>query len=184
MIFVGLTFRFGFPTQYSAGNHQGLPSSRYISSYMPQLENPAESSQPCPYGRYTWTSSTLQLSSLGTVIYVEAIPALRRADALRPIRFSVYASPVLFMRLSVVCYPVTGKNSLSPHSASSATLDTGGWLILTRQGLPPCKMHQASLGALTPHITGKIKVQSEAAQLYFVRVHVIVYAQHGHELMG
>ncbi|MCU7936737.1 MAG: hypothetical protein KZQ99_18000, partial [Candidatus Thiodiazotropha sp. (ex Dulcina madagascariensis)] len=30
-----------------------------------------------------------------------------------------------------------------------ATLDTGGWLALTRQGLPPCKIHQASLGALT-----------------------------------
>ena len=31
-----------------------------------------------------------------------------------------------------------------------ATLDTGGWLALTRQGLAPCKTHQASLGALTP----------------------------------
>ena len=30
-----------------------------------------------------------------------------------------------------------------------ATLDTDGWLILSRQGLSPCKMHQASLGALT-----------------------------------
>ncbi|MCD4811320.1 transposase, partial [bacterium] len=33
-----------------------------------------------------------------------------------------------------------------------ATLDTGGWLNLTRQGLAPCKKHQASLGALA---TGK-----------------------------
>jgi len=39
-------------------------------------------------------------------------------------------------------------------SAMGATLDTGGWLALTRQGLSPCKMHQASLGALTPQITG------------------------------
>jgi len=29
---------------------------------------------------------------------------------------------------------------------------------------------------LTPRITGKIKVQSEAAQLYFVRVHAFVRA--------
>jgi len=28
-----------------------------------------------------------------------------------------------------------------------ATLDTGGWLVLARQGLSPCKMHQALLGA-------------------------------------
>jgi len=30
-----------------------------------------------------------------------------------------------------------------------AILDTDGWLTLIRQGLAPCKMHQASLGALT-----------------------------------
>ena len=30
-----------------------------------------------------------------------------------------------------------------------ATLDTGGWLVLARQGLSPCKRCQALLGALT-----------------------------------
>jgi hypothetical protein len=35
------------------------------------------------------------------------------------------------------------------HSARGATLDTGGWLTLTRPGLPPGKKHQASLGAPT-----------------------------------
>lgn len=59
---------------------------------------------------------------------------------LRPARFSVYASPLLF----------AGKTS---DSARDATLDTGGWLALTRQGLSPCKAHQASLGALTPRFT-------------------------------
>ncbi len=39
---------------------------------------------------------------------------------------------------------------ISTHSATDATLDTGGWLDLTGQGLSPCKVHQASLGALTP----------------------------------
>jgi len=37
----------------------------------------------------------------------------------------------------------------NPNSATGATLDTGGRLILTRQGLAPCKMHQASLDAPT-----------------------------------
>ena len=38
---------------------------------------------------------------------------------------------------------------ISTHSATDATLDTGDWLNLTGQGLSPCKVHQASLGALT-----------------------------------
>jgi len=36
------------------------------------------------------------------------------------------------------------------YSAIGATLDTGCWLGFTRQGLAPCKRHQAVLGALTP----------------------------------
>ena len=42
------------------------------------------------------------------------------------------------------------KYSLIPHSAKGATLDAGGWLNPTRQGPAPCKIHQASLNALTP----------------------------------
>ena len=38
-------------------------------------------------------------------------------------------------------------------SVPPATLATGGSLRLTRRGLAPRKMHQASLGALTPAIT-------------------------------
>jgi hypothetical protein len=54
---------------------------------------------------------------------------------------SVYASPVLFA-------------VIKHHSATGARLDTGGWLGLTRQGLSPCKVHQASLGALTARLSG------------------------------
>jgi len=38
-------------------------------------------------------------------------------------------------------------------SFTSATLDMGGWLDLTQQGLSPCKKHQASLGALTSKLS-------------------------------
>jgi len=41
-------------------------------------------------------------------------------------------------------------------SATDARLDTGGWLTLTRQGLSPCKMRRALLGAkwhLLKHIS-------------------------------
>ena len=36
-----------------------------------------------------------------------------------------------------------------PSSVAVATLGSSGWLILTPQGLSPCKKRQASLGALT-----------------------------------
>ena len=45
-------------------------------------------------------------------------------------------------------YASTGSFGLTP-SFQAATLGTGGWLGLTRQGLSPCKKRQASLGALT-----------------------------------
>ncbi len=43
---------------------------------------------------------------------------------------------------------------LSNCSAMDATLDTGGWLALTRQGLSPGKHRQASLGAITLRLRG------------------------------
>jgi len=58
----------------------------------------------------------------------------------------VYASPVLFVGLS--------------DSATGATLNTGGWLNLTRQGLSPCKTRKASLGAITLALTGKVVGQA------------------------
>ena len=42
----------------------------------------------------------------------------------------------------------------SLDSATDATLDTGGWLALTRPGLSPGKMRQAYLGAITSELTG------------------------------
>jgi hypothetical protein len=50
----------------------------------------------------------------------------------------------------------TGKYFRSTNSATGATLDTGDGLNLTRQGLAPCKMHQALLDALTPPATAGV----------------------------
>ena len=69
--------------------------------------------------------------------FFEAVLALQEArPSLRPSGFSVYASPVLFANTLV-------------DSATDARLDTGGWLTLTQQGLSPCKIRQAYLGAIT-----------------------------------
>jgi hypothetical protein len=62
-----------------------------------------------------------------------------------PTGLSVYASSVLFTRLAV---------SLPfGRSAPGATLDTGGWLTLTRRGLAPPKIRQAWLGTIAPALT-------------------------------
>ena len=46
-------------------------------------------------------------------------------------------------------------------SAVGATLDTGGWLALSRPGLSPGKMRQAYLGAVTSVLTGWPSAVSE-----------------------
>ena len=43
--------------------------------------------------------------------------------------------------------------SVFTSAVAVATLGRSGWLILTPQGLSPCKKRQASLGALTPKRT-------------------------------
>ena len=42
------------------------------------------------------------------------------------------------------------RRGICHDSAMDARLDTGGWLALPRQGLSPCKIRQAFLGATTP----------------------------------
>ena len=74
--FVALIFRFDFPT-CSFRKRLGLPSSQCTSMYMPRLKNPADSPHPHLSGCFAWTSSALQLSSVGTNLIFEAIPALQ-----------------------------------------------------------------------------------------------------------
>ncbi len=65
-----------------------------------------------------------------------AVSSFRRLRSLlRPACFPVYASTDLF--------------GVSTSAVAVATLGRSGWLILSPQGLSPCKKRQASLGALT-----------------------------------
>ena len=101
------------------------------------------------------------MSSLCTchnLLTPEALHILTNADA--SVLTSVGVKPLVDLDLNfeAVCYasfqelrtPYGLHNSLctlhlfcsASSSATSATLDTGGWLGLTRQGLAPCKMHQ------------------------------------------
>lgn len=73
---VALTSRLDFPT-WSFRSLLGFPSSQCTSMHMPRLENPADSPHPHHCGCFTWTSSTLQPSSVGTSFVLGAMPALQ-----------------------------------------------------------------------------------------------------------
>jgi len=66
---------------------------------------------------------------------------------------------VRFASLVRLC---SSRNHLQ-RSAGHATLDTGGWLDLARQGLSPCKKRQASLAALTFKVTGAARLYRAAS---------------------
>jgi len=75
-------------------------------------------------------------------------------SVLWPIWFPVYASCNLFSNRSRTMKSLQWyQPSVAPllqtfiTSSLHATLGTSGWLNLSRQGLSPCKRHQASLGA-------------------------------------
>ena len=122
-----------------------LSSSQYISTYMPRLDNPADSPQPYQIGCFAWTSMALQTSSVRTVF--TAIPALQEHGL--PMAYIFLCVRFIWIVHSVAT-AVADKYIRIPNSASGATLDTGGRLNLSRQGLSPCKMHQTWLDALTP----------------------------------
>ncbi len=81
---------------------------------------------------------TLKPSASGSDL-VEAVPALQGSrPPLRPTGFSVYA-------YLTILFAITG-------SSMRSTLDTGGWLTLSRQGLSPRKIRRASPSAITTRV--------------------------------
>ena len=66
------------------------------------------------------------------------------AELLQRGAFPLAAHRILYVRFTYIVRRI----NFPPDSAIGATFDRGGWLSLTPQGLPPCKKHQASLGAL------------------------------------
>ena len=120
----------GFPRNLS-----GLPSSRRFSPHIPRSSwTPADPRGPHPRGPSAWASGTLTPS---------------------PSALSSYGAVSSFRECGLPC-GLCGSlctlqlvRSVSQPSSPTATLGTGGWLGLTRQGLSPCKKRQASLGAQT-----------------------------------
>ena len=112
-----------------------LPSSRRFSPHIPRSSwTPADPRGPHPRGPSVWASGTLTPS---------------------PSAFRSYGAVSSFRECGLPCglcgslCPLQLVRSGSHPSSPTATLGTGGWLGLPRQGLSPCKKRQASLGALT-----------------------------------
>ena len=116
-----------------SGAHGASQVLRRISSFMPQPEDSGGPPHPHLHGCFVWASGTLTPSPSATNLFRSCTSFQGTRSPLRPTGFSVYASPALFARL------------VPPDSAAGATLDTGGWLALSRPGLPPGKMRQAFL---------------------------------------
>jgi len=117
-----------------------LPSSRRFSPHIPRSSwTPADPRGPHPSGPSVWASGTLTPS---------------------PSAFRSYGAVSSFRECGLPCGLCGSLCTLqlvrsgSHPSSPTATLGTGGWLGLTRQGLSPCKKRQASLGALTLGISG------------------------------
>src|SRR3970040_527817 len=89
-----------------------------------------------------WLRRTLKPSPSATNLFRSCANFQGTRLPLRPTGFSVYASPPLFASTN------------TSGSAVGATLDTGGWLALSRPGLSPGKMRQAYLGAITSPFNG------------------------------
>ena len=101
---------------------------------------PADPREPDHGGSSAWASSALKLSPSALV----SLTGLYQASG-SAVSLTVYVIPCVRFNRVVRC---------ACTSFTAATLSTSGWLDLTRQGLSPCKKHQASLGALTPGISG------------------------------
>lgn len=62
---------------------------------------------------------------------------------------------ILCLRLAHLVHPASQQ-----YSAMDPRLDTGGWLALTRRGLPPRKMRRALPGAITSELSGPPQAQA------------------------
>ena len=139
------------PYHLPDGTPLDLSSSWCISIYMPRLDNSADS--PQPYLSFTWITAALHglrwryKPRQSVLIFIGAIPALQGHVSPYGLHNSLCTLHQYCSRDAVL---TAEKHLLISRSAKGATLDTGGWLNLTWQGLTPCKMHQALLDALKP----------------------------------
>jgi hypothetical protein len=109
---------------------------------MPRPEDSGGPPRPSPSGRLVLASGTLKPSPSAT-------SSSRSCTSTKGERGHPYGLQDTLCTLR----PSRVRSHQSSYSAMDATLDTGGWLALPRQGLSPGKHRQASLGAITTQLT-------------------------------
>ena len=124
---------------------------------MPQPDDSGGPSHPCHDSDASVSASVYVKTLADLNLHFEAVPTFRVCGYPYGLQDSLCT-----LRLSC--------SQDSTRSATDATLDTGGWLNLSGQGLAPCKVHQASLGALTPQFTSGKKQSEERTALFDVCV--------------
>ena len=112
-----------------------------LSFCMPPPEDAGGPPHPSHHGCCVWPARTLRRSA-------SAISLLRSGTRASGSATSPTAYRMLCVRLP---HLVRGL----PRSAMGPTLDTGGWLTLTRPGLSPGKRRRAPLGAITFDMSGQ-----------------------------
>ena len=128
-----------FPQPGADGASQVL---RRISSCMPQPEDSGGHPHPHHDGCFMLAS-----------VYVKTL-AIRNKLISKLYQLSGHAVAPTAYRILCVRFTSFVRQHDTSGSAVGATLDTGGWLALSRPGLSPGKMRQAYLGAITSAPTG------------------------------
>ena len=144
-------FRFGFPTcvdllkigQELFGASQ-VPEASLVTCH--SLRTPAAFHDLADSGRFLLTSRPLKRSSTATSSISGLYQQFRECGLPYGLQPSLCTLHLFCSRPFADWHP-------RRRSATGATRDTGGWLALSRQGLAPCKMLQASLGAITFELT-------------------------------
>jgi len=106
--------------------------------------------------------SSVLASSLLTLSPSALLP-LTRLKSLQGGADTPLAYKILCVRSTSVVHDGFSIPTKASLSATGVTLDTGGWLALTRPGLAPGKKRQASLGALAS--SSQAQVWEQAATL-------------------
>ena len=139
-------FRFGFPTWTRNSSPPGafgvsqVPDASLVTCH--SLMTPTAFHVLAISGRFLLTSRSLKRSSTATCSISGLYQQFRECGLPYGLLPSLCTLHLFCSRPFADFHPLR-------RSATGATRDTGGWLALTRQGLTPCKMHQASLGAIT-----------------------------------
>ena len=129
---------------------------------MPRPEDPGSLPRPHQTGRFPWTSCSLTHSSTATSSFSGLYQHFRE-----------YGLPYGLQASLCTLHLPCSRSSQSPYHSGAPpqaqhSIRVGGW-ALTRRGLAPRKIRQASLGTITPCVSGARAHCSQSKTLLHAR---------------